>query len=68
MSPIEARLEREAIGVVRRFRSGSYGPADVDITVKAAMQDLEGRCLSSGREDCIRAFRTALLATADTPS
>lgn len=73
MGPIEARLEREALGVARRFRSGRYGPwqgekADIDISMVAAMQDLEARCLSSGREDCQRAFRTALVATEETSS
>ncbi|OAI40622.1 hypothetical protein AYO40_04670 [Planctomycetaceae bacterium SCGC AG-212-D15] len=66
MDTIRARLEREASLVAGHFRSGGYGPwqgdgIDYHATVDAALGDLEDRCPGSGREDCLRAFRSALL-------
>lgn len=70
MNFIETRLDREAREVAQQFREGGYGPtegeADLHTSEAAAIRDLEDRCLSSAREDCIRAFRMALQRTAES--
>lgn len=73
MNTINAKLEREAVGVAQRFRQGQFGPCegdavDVDGAANAAIQELEERCPTSPRVDCINAFRMAILWTTAEPN